>query len=91
MKSGKTIIALTQTFNSNQFTYATVNTTVLTVTITPTLVDPAASVKVNNVVVASGTASAAITLNVGINTILVEVTPQLGLKKTYTISINKTS
>ncbi len=91
VKSGKTIIALTQTFNSNQFTYATVNTTVLTVTITPTLVDPAASVKVNNVVVASGTASAAITLNVGINTILVEVTPQLGLKKTYTISINKTS
>jgi LEA14-like dessication related protein len=66
--------------------------TVSKTTVTPTLTDAAASVKVNGIAVASGTASAAIPLAVGANTITVEVTAQNGTtKRTYTVTITRTA
>lgn len=60
------------------------------VTVTPTVTDSTATVKVNNVTVASGAASGAINLNVGSNTITTVVTAQDGTTtKTYTIDISR--
>ncbi len=61
-----------------------------TITVTPTLTDPAASVTVNGIAVASGTASSPIYLNVGANTISVAVTAADGsAMQTYTITVTR--
>jgi hypothetical protein len=60
------------------------------VTITPTTNQANATVKVNGVTVTSGSASGAITLNVGSNTITTLVTAQDGVTtKTYTIVVTR--
>jgi len=60
-----------------------------TVTVTPTVADPTASVKVNGVTVASGSPSGPITLSAGANLITILVTAQDGVTtKTYTINVN---
>ena len=63
-----------------------------TVTVTPTVADPTATVKVNGVTVASGTPSGPITLSAGANLITILVTAQDGVTtKTYTINANYTA
>ena len=60
------------------------------ITVTPTLQDPLASVKVNGATVASGTHSAPITLSVGINPISVVVTAQDGVTtQTYALAVTR--
>jgi hypothetical protein len=60
-----------------------------TITVTPTVADATATVKVNGVTVASGTASSPITLNTGGNVITTVVTAQDGVTtKTYTVNVN---
>ncbi len=60
-----------------------------TITVTPTVADATATVRVNGVTVASGGPSAPITLSVGSNLITVVVTAQDGVTtKTYTVNVN---
>ncbi|MEQ8175518.1 MAG: InlB B-repeat-containing protein [Syntrophomonadaceae bacterium] len=80
-----------ETFDSNATVY-TVNVAdgVTTTTITPTVNESHATVKVNGTTVNSGAASGNIQLNAGVNTIAVVVTGQNGTTtKTYTITINR--
>ncbi|MFC9775362.1 cadherin-like beta sandwich domain-containing protein [Paenibacillus chitinolyticus] len=59
-----------------------------TVDVTPATADSTASVKVDGKPVTSGTASA-VSLNVGSNTVEVQVTAQNGSVKTYTLTITR--
>jgi gliding motility-associated-like protein len=69
---------------------ASVINSIASITITPTLSDATASIKVNGTAVASGTASAAQALVVGNNTITVVVTAQDGTTtNTYTVVVNR--
>jgi len=71
---------------------ASVAGTVSTVTVTPTVEDPAATVKVNTVPVTSGQPSRSITLATGSgNNISIEVTATNGTKQTYTIQVTRVS
>jgi len=82
---------LSPIFSKNNGSYTdTVANGVISVTVTPTLNNPNASIKVNGVTVVSGTASADIPLNVGNNTIATVVTAQDGTThKTYTVTIKR--
>jgi hypothetical protein len=57
------------------------------IAVTPTVADSTATVKVNGTAVASGSASGAIMLNLGITTVNTIVTAADGSKKTYTVSV----
>ncbi|MGE5701215.1 MAG: cadherin-like beta sandwich domain-containing protein [Clostridia bacterium] len=71
---------------------ASVANNVTSVTVTPTVVDATATVKVNGASVASGQASSAINLAVGSNPpIMVRVTAQDGTSKDYTITVHRKS
>lgn len=85
--------ALSPTFTSGTTAYtASVPYTTTSLTVTPTLVDSAASVKVNGSAVASGNASGSIALNVGSNTITVVGTAQDGSStSTYTVTVTRAS
>ncbi len=74
-------------------TYTTsVSNATTSVTITPTTADATATVKVNGVIVISGTASIGQPLNVGANTIPIVVTAQDGTTiKTYSIVVTRAS
>ncbi|MFD0671198.1 cadherin-like beta sandwich domain-containing protein [Cohnella sp. GCM10027633] len=64
---------------------------VSSLSVTPTVADSSATVKVNGTAVASGTASGAINLTAGTNTyISVEVRAADGSTKTYTLSVYRT-
>src|SRR6185437_6179347 len=64
--------------------------TVTSVTVMPTTSDATATVQVNGTAVTSGTASAAIPLNIGLNTITTVVTAQDGTTmQTYTVTIGR--
>ncbi len=68
----------------------TVSYHTVSVTVTPVVADPNATITVNSTAVASGTASAPITLAVGDNDIQCEVTAQDGKTKTlYTIHVTR--
>jgi|GEM_PF-1687599 len=68
---------------------ANVPNTTSFITVTPTVTDSTATVKVNGTTVASGAASAAIPLAVGTNTITTVVTAQDGTTQmTYTTTVN---
>ena len=68
----------------------TVANAITSTTVTPTVDTPGATVTVNGVTVASGTASGAIALNVGSNTITTVVTALDGsTTKTYTITVTR--
>jgi uncharacterized repeat protein (TIGR01451 family) len=84
---------LTPPFASGTLSYtASVTSASNTVTVTPTVADPTATVKVNGVTVASGSPSGPITLSVGPNVITVLVTAQDGVTtKTYTINATYTA
>ncbi|MFD0586490.1 S-layer homology domain-containing protein [Paenibacillus sp. GCM10027627] len=78
------------TFSSAVTTYtAAVANHVDNVTLSPTLSEGHASLKVNGTAVASGSASGAIPLNVGNNIIEVVVTAQDGTTKTYTVTVTR--
>jgi hypothetical protein len=80
---------LNPVFASNTLNYTSVvNYNMASVTVTPTSVDPVASIKVNNVTVASGTPSAAINLNPGDNQIQVNVSDE-GQSSTYTVTVSR--
>jgi hypothetical protein len=69
---------------------ATVTDSVTSITVTPTASDSTATIQVNGVAVTSGTASGAINLNVGANTITTLVTAQDGTTtKTYTVTVTR--
>jgi len=71
------------------YTRAVANT-VTSITVTPTTVDPTATIAVNGAAVASGMASGSIALNVGANLISTVVTAQDGTTKiTYTITVTR--
>ena len=76
--------------STTSYTQDVVNS-VSSVTVTPISADATASVTVNGITVASSQASAAIPLNVGANTITVEVTATDSTKLTYTITITRAS
>lgn len=81
---------LSPAFDSGATSYrATVSNGVGSLTVTPTLADPMATVTVNGTLTASGTPSQAITLDVGDNEIEVKVTGQGGMTKTYTVTVTR--
>ena len=83
-------VTLSPTFASATTNYtSSVANSVLTISVTPVTADPTATIKVNGVTAASGSASSPITLFVGSTTIRVAVTAQDGLIKTYTIIVNR--
>lgn len=74
----------------NTYYTASVSGSTTSVTLKPTLLDTTASVKVNGVSVPSGTASAAIPLTEGVNTIIVVATAQDGITtQTYVLSVTR--
>ena len=84
-------VALTPGFASDTVTYtSSAPYATASLNVTPTLAHAAASVKVNGATVASGSASASITLNVGMNTITTIVTAQDAITtKTYTVAVTR--
>lgn len=81
---------LTPGFQSGITSYtASVSNTTASLTVTPTVADVTATVKVNNVATVSGAASAPVALTVGSNTINVVVTAQNGQTNTYTITVTR--
>lgn len=81
--------SLTPQFTADKIQYSvSVGYSTSSIMVTPTTMDPGASVKVNNITVTSGNESGAISLNVGDNTVRVVVTSQDGTAtKTYIINI----
>ncbi|MGV7116504.1 cadherin-like beta sandwich domain-containing protein [Paenibacillus kyungheensis] len=83
---------LSPAFASGTTNYtASVGNATTSLTVTPTVADSTASVKVNGVTVTSGNASGAIPLNVGSNTITTVVTAQNNTTKTYTITVTRSA
>jgi len=84
---------LTPVFVASTTSYtALVSNATASVVITPTASDSVAKIKVNGTTVVSGTASAALPLVVGLNTVITIVTAQNGTtSKTYTVNITRTA
>ncbi len=83
---------LNPAFDAGVTTYtAKVGYNVATMTVTPTVADPTATVEVDDNRVASGQESSPIMLNVGKNTIVVTVTAQDGSTQKYTMKVNRQS
>ncbi|AKL96034.1 coagulation factor 5/8 type domain-containing protein [Clostridium aceticum] len=80
-------------FSPANSTYtADVGYTTESITVIPTAEDPNATIKVNGTVVQSGTASQPINLNVGSNTITVEVTSKVGgVVQNYSVNVTRAS
>lgn len=58
------------------------------ITVTPTVADPRASIEVNGSLVTNGQPSKPISLNVGVNSVIpINVTPYIGKVNTYTINV----
>ncbi len=83
--------ALTPAFAANTTTYTqSVGNEVSSLTVTPTVADATATVKVNGSTVASGSASSPIALAVGENVITTIVTAEDGTTtKTYTVTVTR--
>ena len=81
---------LSPPFSSNFISYtATVPYPTASMTVTPTAAHPGATIKVNDVAVASGSASAPISLSVGANVITTVVTAEDTTTKTYTLTVTR--
>jgi hypothetical protein len=82
---------LAPAFNGNTLAYSvSVANTVTNLTLTPTVVQPEASVRVNSVPVPSGQASGSIDLEVGVNPITVSVTAEDGnTVRDYLVSVTR--
>ncbi|WP_242943347.1 cadherin-like beta sandwich domain-containing protein [Clostridium uliginosum] len=83
-------VTLSPSFNSDTTEY-TVNvpTTQTTVTLNPTATDNSSTIKVNGVIVRSGTNSQAISLKEGRNNIVVKVTTPDGQASAYNVEVNR--
>ncbi len=80
---------LSPAFNKDIYNYtATVDNSVTSIAVTPTAVDPSATIKVNGVTVPSGTTSSDISLDVGGNDITVKITKD-NESKTYVINVTR--
>jgi hypothetical protein len=86
-------IALDQTFQADQLNYsASVVFSQDTITLSPIAADTGATIRVNNVELAPGSASAAVDLEVGQNLIDIVVTSgNRGTTLTYTLSVSRAS
>ena len=84
---------LAPVFSPAQLGYTVnVQSTVTSLTVTPTVQEPNATIEVNGTAVASGVASGAITLNTGATVITVDVLAQNGVDtQAYTITVNRSS
>ena len=82
---------LTPTFASGTTSYtSSVSTATSSLTVTPTTMDANATVKVNGTALISGSASSAINLSFGGNTITIVVTAQDGTTtQTYTVTVTR--
>jgi len=82
---------LNPVFTSGTSIYTTnVGNGITSITLTPTATDPASTLKVNGATVTTGTASAALPLNIGPNTITTVVTAQDGVTtQTYTLTVTR--
>lgn len=69
----------------------TVANSIASLTITPTTADPAATMTVNGVQLASGSPSSALPLSVGQNSIAILVTAQDQTTKSYTLTVTRTA
>jgi len=77
-------------FNSGTFSYtASVANNITSITVTPTAADSTATIKVNDVTVASGATSAPISLSVEDNSISIVITAEDSTPKTYTITVTR--
>lgn len=82
--------SINESFSPNELSYtANVSNQVRDIQITATSADLFATMKINGQQVASGQPSQLIPLQVGSNTISIEVAAQDGTQKTYTISIKR--
>jgi gliding motility-associated-like protein len=82
--------SITPTFSPTTTSYTeSFANSVSSITVTPTTSVYTSTVKVNGVAVTSGTASQAIALAVGSNTINTVVTAQSGATKTYTLTVTR--
>ncbi|AOY77997.1 cadherin-like beta sandwich domain-containing protein [Clostridium formicaceticum] len=82
-------VGMEPVFKESTFNYIA-STSVPSVTVTPTAKETSSIIKVNNVVTPSGQPSQSISLNPGINTITIQVTPKGGGSlTTYIISVTK--
>ncbi|WP_439541629.1 cadherin-like beta sandwich domain-containing protein [Hyphomicrobium sp.] len=83
--------SLSPTFSASTTAYtASVASSVTSITVAATLVEPNATITVNGNLVTSGNPSGAIALNAGDNTITVVVTAQDGTTtKTFTVTVNR--
>lgn len=75
-------------FGTTVYAVSVINT-VASITVTPTSANAASTIKVNGVAVASGSASGALALEVGVKAIVVEVTAQNGAKKEYNVTVTR--
>jgi len=83
------IVPLSPTFDKTNLAYnAKTDIDATSVTFTPTVEDPQASVKVNGTTVASGQTSGQIAIVSGLS-VPVEVTATTGNKQTYTVAVSK--
>jgi len=84
---------LSPVFGTETLAYtASVPNSTISITVTPTVTDATATIKVNGTTVVSGTASASIPLVVGTNLITVLVTAQDGIAtSTYTITVTRSA
>jgi hypothetical protein len=91
LKSGTNSYDLNPAFSKTQGAYtATVPYGATTVTVTPVAEGTTSTIKVNGTLVASGSASAPISMNVGVNPVItVESSLPLGTKQTYTIAVTR--
>ena len=91
LKMSKGIFSPTFASTITSYTDA-VGNTITSVAVTPTASDPDATIQVNGTTVASGTASGAINVPVGANTINVVVTASdMVTTKTYKVTVNRAS
>ncbi|AMR34026.1 hypothetical protein A0256_22550 [Mucilaginibacter sp. PAMC 26640] len=82
--------SLSPVFSAAGTSYSvTVNNSEQTIRVTPTAVDAAAVVRVNNAIVAAGGSSGNIPLAVGITPVNITVTAEDGTLKTYTVNVTR--
>jgi hypothetical protein len=82
--------SLNPAFDAGTTSYsASVDFSVSIITVTPTVSDSNTAVTVNGAAVGSGSASEALELNEGSNTIYVDVQAQDGSTKTYTLTVRR--
>ena len=82
--------SLNPAFNSNTTNYSlSVANSVTGTTVTPTVADVRASVRVNGSTVPSGSTSGLLALSVGANPIIVLVTAENGTTKTFTVTVTR--